>query len=162
MTKVFFTLQELIKSDTANSYKIDNNPNEEQTQNLWALINDLLNPFRQSWEDWCIINKLGNPAIRVSSGFRSKKLNDKIGGSQTSAHSYGLAADLIPYNGNLKEFRRFTEAFMKGMKFDQCIFEEIDNKGVPKWIHLGLKNSAGHQRCEFLTYKNGRYTKINV
>lgn len=163
MTNTFFTLQELIKSDTADRYNIDNRPNEEQIQNLWELIGSLLDPFRISWENWCIINGLGNPAIRVSSGFRSNALNDKIKGSRTSAHSYGLAADLVPMNNNLKEFRKFAEKYLgDDIKFDQCIFEEVDNNGVPKWIHLGLKNGTGQQRHEFLEYKNGKYTKISV
>lgn len=155
-------MQELIASDTAKKYKISNSPDVIQESNLKDLIKELLNPFRKSWGDWCEINDLGDPRIRVSSGFRSKELNKKIGGSNTSAHSLGLAADLIPYNGRLKEFRRFTERFMKDQEFDQCIFEEVDNNGVPKWIHLGLRNGSGKQRKQFMIYKNKSYTIINV
>jgi putative chitinase len=152
----------MTQSETAEKYNIDNTPNETQLQNLKELINGLLNPFRESWENWCIINSLGTPAIEVTSGFRSKRLNEKIGGSNTSAHSYGLAADLVPCNGNLKEFRKHAERYMPGVKFDQCIFEEVDKNGVPKWIHLGYKNKEGNQRSQFMEYKNKVYTNINV
>jgi hypothetical protein len=149
-------------SDTAERFNIDNTPNEIQLANLKLIITKLLDPFRKSWEDYCVIKSLGNPAIRVSSGFRSKALNKKIGGSTTSAHSNGLAADLVPYNSNLKEFRKFTERYMVGVDFDQCIFEEVDKNGTPQWIHLGYKNSEGKQRKQFIEYKNKVYTKINV
>lgn len=162
MTKTFFTLQELIYSDTAERLNIDNRPTNEETNRLYELINELLNPFRVAWDTWCINNNLGTPAIRVSSGFRSANLNKAIGGSNTSAHSLAYAADLIPYNRNMKEFRMFAEDFLKGMMFDQCIFEEIDNKGIPQWIHLGLRNAKGEQRMQFMTYKNKKYTLIKV
>ncbi len=162
MTKDFFTLSEMTESSTAKQYGLDNKPNDVERNNINELIQNLLNGFRKSWEDWCIINGSGNPAIRVSSGFRSEMVNNKVGGSKTSAHRFGSAADLVPYNGNLKSFRKFAENYLSDKLFDQCIFENIDNSGTPQWIHLGYKNGAGQQRCEFLEYKNGKYTKINV
>ncbi len=160
MMKTFFTLQEMIQSETAEKYNIDNTPNEIQVGNIKETINDLLDPFRKSWEDWCVINNLGKPGINVTSGFRSKYLNAKVGGSNTSAHLDGYAADLVPVNGKLREFRQFAETYMKGVMFDQCIFENVDDKGIPQWIHLGWKNRNGEQRRQMLIYKNRKYTLI--
>jgi hypothetical protein len=159
--KPFFTITELLRSDTAKKFGIENKPTEEHLKNLNDLIG-FLSPYRYHWEEWCKKYNLGNPAIRVSSGYRSKELNAKVGGSNTSVHSLGLAADLVPYNYKLVEFRKYTEDYLKGRMFDQCIFEMVDNRGVPQWIHIGLKSTTGLQRCRFMTYKNNKYTIINV
>ncbi len=162
MTKSFFTISEMTQSETAERYNIDNTPNEEQLGNLRELISELLNPLREEWGEYCNSMGYSDHRIEVTSGLRSAALNKKIGGSNTSAHSYGLAADLVPYNKDLKGFRKFVSAYLKDKVFDQCIFEEIDKNGAPKWIHVGWKNGLGKQRKQFLEYKNGVYINVNV
>lgn len=162
MTETFFTLQEMIQSETAEKYNIDNRPGVVETNNINGFIKSVLNPMRAAWAEWCKKKNLGTPAVEVTSGFRSKELNKRVGGSNTSVHLLGYAADLVPMNKNLKEFRSFMEEYMKGVMFDQCIFENIDNKGIPQWVHIGWYNNKGEQRCHFMTYKNGKYTIINV
>ncbi len=100
----YFTIDEFVYSVTAKGRNIDNTPTEEHKKNIEELVDNLLDPLREEWEGYCKFNNLGTPAIRVSSGYRSKKLNSAIGGSNTSAHSIGSAADLVPYNGELKHF----------------------------------------------------------
>lgn len=162
MMETFFTLQEMIQSETAEKYNIDNRPGVVETNNINGFIKNILNPMRAAWTEWCDKYNLGKASVNVTSGFRSELLNKKVGGSSTSVHRLGYAADLVPANGNLKEFRKFMEDYMRGVKFDQCIFENVDNKGIPKWIHIGWYNGRGEQRCHFMTYKNGKYTIINV
>ena len=130
--KNYFTVQELVISDTAKKFNIDNTPTLTVKQHLQELITNLLNPIREAW---------GSPII-VSSGYRCPKLNEKVGGSKTSAHLTGYAADLIPGNGQRAKFIKFVQDFLKknNLKFDQC----IDEYG--RWCHVGLKNSVGMQR----------------
>ena len=146
----YFTIGELIYSDTAKSKGIPNIPNAVQQQHLTELINNLLDPLREAW---------GSP-IKVSSGFRSAELNKVIGGSNTSAHSLGYAADLIPTNGKMTEFKAFVMKWLKqnGIKFDQYINEF---KGSTQWVHLGLKNGKGQQRKLYLTFNDGKYKIIS-
>lgn len=130
--KTYFTLSELIKSDTAIKQGIDNTPNATVKMHLLELISNLLNPIREAW---------GSPII-VSSGYRCPKLNTLVKGAKTSAHLTGYAADLIPGNGKRAEFIKFVQNFLKNsnIKFDQCINE------YDRWCHVGLKGSWGQQR----------------
>ena len=130
--KSYFTIKELVVSDTAKKFGIDNTPTPEIKQHLQELITKLLNPIREVW---------GGPII-VTSGYRCKALNEKVGGVKTSAHLSGYAADLIPGNGQRAKFIKFVQNYLKtaGIPFDQC----IDEYG--RWCHVGLKNSWGTQR----------------
>ncbi|NGN69686.1 peptidase M15 [Streptomyces sp. A7024] len=53
------------------------------------------NARRTMWKLEAMRRKLGDVPIQVSSGFRSKACNDAVGGSPTSRHMYGDAADLV-------------------------------------------------------------------
>ena len=80
----YFTYEEMVKSDTAKSKGIDNTPDEASIENMKALVKNVLDPVRKIW---------GKP-LTVNSGFRSRKLNEAIGGAKTSQHMYGMAADI--------------------------------------------------------------------
>lgn len=131
-----FTLQELTASQTAAGRGIDNRPNIQETANL-ARLAETLEQVRAL---------VGRPVI-VSSGYRSPALNKAIGGSSTSAHMRGLAADFA-CNGitPVDLARRIADS---DIVFDQLIYEGT-------WVHLGL--SAAKPRREVLTahFKGGR------
>ena len=157
----YFTIAEFTKSDTAKAKNIDNTPAQWQIDNATELIEKLLDPLRESWGEYCKKYNLGNPAIRVSSGIRSQALNEAVGGSKTSAHYRGYAADLIPYNYEMNEFKTFCIAWLSGFQdFDQMISENENSNGAPEWIHIGYKNSADKFRKQFLYMKNGKYYYI--
>lgn len=130
--KTYFTVAELIASDTAKKFGIDNTPSSEIKQHLRELIEKLLNPLREAW---------GGP-ILITSGYRCKALNDKVNGAKTSAHLRGYAADLIPGNGQRAKFIKFIQDYLKthDIPFDQCINE------YNRWCHVGLKSSWNTQR----------------
>ena len=130
--KNYFTIQELVVSDTAKKFGIDNTPPASVKLHLTELIEKLLNPLREAW---------GGPII-VSSGYRCPKLNEKVGGAKNSAHLTGYAADLIPGNGQRARFIKFVQNYLKTSKipFDQCINE------YNRWCHVGLKSKYGFQR----------------
>jgi zinc D-Ala-D-Ala carboxypeptidase len=70
-----FTLQELIKSDTAIRKGINNNPNAEQIEKLKLLCEKILQPVRDHFG-----------RVKVTSGFRSPQLCQAIGSSINSQH----------------------------------------------------------------------------
>ena len=77
-----FSYPEMIKSSTADRLGISNDATREHVINLVNLCNFILQPVR---------NEFG--PIRVNSGYRSPALNAKVGGSKTSQHCNGEAAD---------------------------------------------------------------------
>ena len=77
-----FTLQELIKSDTAIRLGIDNNPNDDQIEKLKALCENILQPVRDHFG-----------RVKVTSGYRSPELCQAIGSSVNSQHAKSEAAD---------------------------------------------------------------------
>ena len=78
-----FTLQELIKSDTAIRLNIDNNPNGDQIDKLKQLCENVLQPVRDQFG-----------RVKVTSGFRSPELCRAIGSSQ-KIHSMQKQKPLI-------------------------------------------------------------------
>ena len=150
-------MEEFIRSNEAKKRGIDNTPTEYQKNNVIEMVENLLDPLREAWAIECKKYKLGTPAIRVSSGIRSKALNEAVGGSKTSAHYHGWAADLVPCNGNLKQFKKFCINWLFDKDFDQIISEDEDKNHVPSWIHIGYKNGSGKQRQQYLYMINNKY-----
>lgn len=132
--KNYFTIEELCQSNTAKAKRIDNTPTQKIKENLSKLI-EFLNPLREAW---------GSP-INISSGYRCPQLNKAVGGSTTSAHLNGFAADLLPANGKMKEFKRFVADYLKksNRPWDQCLLEK---SAFAEWVHIGLYNNSGQQR----------------
>ena len=132
----YFSLGEFLYSKTAINEGIQNYPDSfEIVDHLRELKDTILNPLREDW----------GSGILVSSGFRCKKLNDCINGaSKTSVHQIGYAVDVIPANGEINDFIAFCRNWFKDKKFDQVI---IERSGKTKWVHIGLYNNAGEQRC---------------
>lgn len=120
----YFTISELTRSDTASIKQIDNTPNKEITEHLIELVEKLLDPLRNDWAEYCDVNQLGNPAISVNSGYRCNELNKAVGGSLTSAHLTGYAADLQNVSGSREEFYQFLLNFLKDRNFDECFIEK--------------------------------------
>ncbi|MFC3338841.1 D-Ala-D-Ala carboxypeptidase family metallohydrolase [Paracandidimonas soli] len=118
-----FTLAELTRSIVAQSRGIDNTPSAAQIDNLRTLAATL--------EE--VRELLGGKPMIITSGYRSPALNRAIGGSQTSDHSNGLAADFVcPGYGHVMHI---CEAIRdSGIQFDQLIYEQ----GSTDWVHLGI------------------------
>ena len=151
----YFTFSELTKSSTADKLGIDNTPTDETIRNNIIELMEVLDGVREAWTVKCEKECWGSPAIVVNSGYRCDALNNAIGGSKTSAHSIGAAADIEPKNGKNKEFLRFLEKYLldNHIPFDQLLNEKPDKNGVPSWIHIGLKNRQGKQRRMVSTIK---------
>lgn len=122
-----FSLQELIKSETAAKNKISNIPDETSLKNLERLATEVLQPIR---------DKYGYP-IRINSAYRGPKLNSLVGGSKTSSHMVGLAADIRATSGsNAKLFTLIKKMIESGeIEVSQLIWE-YGTKKEPQWVHV--------------------------
>lgn len=113
-----FKLSELVETPKGRAAGIANDPPFEIEVNLERLCKELLEPIRA----------LVGP-LKINSGYRSDAVNKAVGGSTTSAHSFGLAADLNPISGTWKSL--MDAIIASGLKYDQIIFEHT-------WVHVGL------------------------
>lgn len=141
----FFTISELIKSDTAIRMKIWNGASREQEDNLVALVDNVLDPARIAY---------GKP-IKVESGFRSERVNAAIpNASRTSQHLKGEAADIktsAGASGNLE----VAKIIIRLGKFDQLILEDVPkNSLMPQWVHVSWKRN-GENRHEIRKHVKG-------
>ena len=122
-----FTLEELYRSSFAIRNNIDNTPNEKQTENLRFVANNLE----------YLRKKLGNYPILVTSGFRSKKVNKRVGGVSNSDHLEGLAVDIIVKNNkSIKDTAK--QIIETQLEFDQIIIYR-------NFIHLGFNKRMRRQ-----------------
>ena len=119
----YFSLSELTRSTTSLKDGIANDPTGEQIRDLYRLM-DYLDKVREAF----------GKAIIVTSGFRSPRLNEHIGGSKTSQHMKGQAADIRPRD--IKELRQLFATIRKVGGFDQLIYEEP--AGRTPWIHVSI------------------------
>lgn len=125
----YFTIKELCKSSTATQLGIDNTPNSEIVNNLKQLVEHILDPLRERY---------GKP-IYVNSGYRCPALNKAVGGSKTSSHQYGLAADITA--GSPKENKILFELIQElDLPFQQL----IDEKNF-QWIHVSFSEKPKKQ-----------------
>jgi hypothetical protein len=95
-----------------------------ERRNLERLCREFLEPVRARFG-----------ALRITSAFRSARVNEAIGGAKFSAHRWGLAADFQAIDGATPaEVVRWLAD--SGLEFDQAI-DELNAAGVA-WVHLGL------------------------
>tara|TARA_R110000868_G_scaffold650_1_gene4708 strand:- start:1409 stop:1864 length:456 start_codon:yes stop_codon:yes gene_type:complete len=140
-----FTLNELTASNTAKAKGISNEPDAKQLVALQLVVSKVLQPLREG------IDK----PIKISSGLRSAALNKAIGGSVTSQHCKGEAADIqmSGKTGNAQLFNYIKENIV----FDQMIWE-FGTQENPDWVHVSY--SAKGNRGEILrAYKKDGKTR---
>lgn len=120
-----FTVDELCKSEIAIRRSIDNTPTETVISNLQALVLNVLQPIR---------NSLG--PITINSGYRSPAVNVAVGGSPTSDHCLGMAADIEIAGYDNKMLAKFIE---QNFKFTQLILEFYeDEQPASGWVHVSF------------------------
>lgn len=122
-----FHLREFLRSQQAARHGIDMTPTKGIVRNLMHLSVNFLDPIR---------DYIKRP-IFVSSGYRPPALNVRIGGSKSSSHMLGLAADIVCFDMTTDEL--FAAVKSLGLEFDQVIHEHT-------WLHIGV---CGVPRGEF-------------
>jgi len=135
------TLDEATKSATAIKNGISNKPSGEHLSNLIQIATKIFQPVRDHFQ---------KPII-VSSGYRSKALNDLIGGASGSQHSKGEALDL---DGSVDNFLIF-EFIKNNLEFDQLIWEFGDDEN-PDWVHVSYKTENNRGEVLQAVRQNGR------
>ena len=138
-----FSLSELTKSETGARNGISNTASPLVIEKLQALTDNILQPLR---------DKFG-PVI-VTSGYRSPEINKAVGGSSTSHHCFGFAADFSVLS---MDNRELTLYIRDNLKYTQLILEFYQS-GIADsgWCHCSY--DAADLKCQTLTARrvNGR------
>ena len=119
-----FSLAEMIKSETALRQGLDNTPGPKEIENLRLLCEQILQPIRDAY----------GRGVKVNSGFRHPDVNAAVGGSRTSDHCKGQAADIeIPGVPNA-DLAKYIEQYFN---YTQLILE-FYTPGIPDsgWVHV--------------------------
>src|SRR5690606_34276524 len=128
-----FRLPELLRSDTAQTQGLYQVPTPAVVERLRDLCVELLEPVRA---------EVG--PLRVTSGYRRPRVNSAVGGSSTSAHMHGWAADVVPVRGTPEQIMLLLHDAAQVLAWDQAIL--YDGR-----VHLGLRRPAtGEQRMQLL------------
>ena len=144
-----FSLQEMTKSETALRKNMPNVPTESDVANLKLLAEKVLQPLRDHY----------GVGIKVNSGYRSPDVNAAVGGSRTSDHCKGQAADIeIPGVANAV----LAQYIKDSLQYTQLILE-FYTPGVPDsgWVHVSY--DANNLKCQTLTAtkKDGKTAYLN-
>lgn len=129
-----FSLAEL----TVTGRNMPNVPNEAEVASLRSLAERILQPLRDA---------LGKP-VRVNSAFRSEAVNRAVGGTATSQHRLGQAADIhVPGMTSVELAKKIVAL---GLPFDQVI-EEFGS-----WVHVSY--GPRHRRQQLSAVKRSGKT----
>jgi hypothetical protein len=139
-----FSLAEMVKSETALRHGMENNPGPDELNNLLVLCANVLQPIRDHYQK----------GVKVNSGYRSPDVNAKVGGSRTSDHTRGMAADIeipgVP-NADLASYIR------DNLRFTQLILE-FYTPGVPDsgWVHVSYDDKDLKKQVLTATRRDGK------
>ena len=141
-----FSLNELIKSQTATRKGIDNTPTPEHIESLTDLCLQVLEPTRRHF---------GKPMV-ITSGFRSEALCEAIGSKKTSQHAKGMAADFEMFGEDNKTLAQYIK---NNLIFDQLILEFYNSTDPNSgWVHCSYDKN--NNRKQSLIYDGKNYTKL--
>jgi hypothetical protein len=144
-----FSLHELTKSETALRLDLDNTPDDEATENLRLLCEKVLQPVRDHF----------GKGVKVNSAYRSPESNAAVGGSKTSDHCKGMAADIeIPGVANAD----LAQWVMDNLDYTQLILE-FYTPGIPDsgWVHVSYDPDNLKKQELTATKVAGKTTYLN-
>lgn len=121
-----FSWAELTRTGSTELQAINREEAEQYRAALTALATTILEPIRA---------KFG--PLKVNSAFRGASVNAKVGGSKTSQHLKGEAADIVAPSVTVEELHRWivTES---GLPYGQCILEKTAPARPYSWVHVSL------------------------
>lgn len=148
-----FRWREFFRSSAAKKLGIDNTPQDPKIYgNIEYLARKVLQPVRDHF---------GAP-IRVTSGYRSPRLNIAVGGSPASFHALGCAADIEPLDKNARFTVRDIFTYIHdNLPYTELIAEELPNG----WVHVALQKGREKERqlkCKLLggSVRRATYAEI--
>jgi len=127
----YFTLAEFCQSTAAKNAGLTLDPSPEAVEALRLLVANVLDPLRAS---------LGVP-VRVTSGYRSPALNTLLGGSRTTQHVKGEAADVKCAAFDALAIAR--RAIELGLEYDQIIWYAPERGGH---VHVSFSARRANRR----------------
>lgn len=110
----YFSLLELV--DTSFTTLSNNIPDWDSVENLLILCEKILDPLRGAY---------GKPLF-INSGYRSRFVNESVGGVSTSQHLLGCAAD-ISVRSDCSLVKLFELVQELDLPFDQLIYYKKRN-----------------------------------
>ena len=142
-----FELREFTRSQEASRKGLDNTPPESTLPAIQALVDEVLQPARTHFAK----------PMNINSGYRSRAVNEAVGGSKTSQHVWtttAAAADVEIFGTDNLELAWWIQ---QNCEFDQLIAEcyvpgEGPNSG---WVHVSFRRDHENRR-ESLTYQRGK------
>ena len=123
-----FTLQEMMATSHG---KLQDMPTGEVILNLTFLCARMLQPLRDT---------IGRP-VYINSGYRSKRLNARVGGVPNSYHLRGLAADI--HVDNDEHAKVLFDILRQNKWVDMLIMER---KGNSRWLHVQTRTDGRQRR----------------
>jgi len=144
-----FSLHELTKSETALRLGLDNTPDEAAITSLKLLCEKVLQPVRDHYKK----------GVKCNSAFRSPESNAAVGGSKTSDHCKGQAADIeIPGVANAE----LAQWIMDNLEYTQLILE-FYTPGIPDsgWVHVSYDPNNLKKQELTATKQNGKTVYLN-
>lgn len=130
----YFSCSEFFKSGVAEKHQVKNIPDDAQLSqvlgNIKALVSNVLDPLRAM---------IGRPII-ITSGYRSQRVNELVGGSKTSQHLTGKAADFHVQGYTPQQMDMMYRTIQMYYDFDQLIF--YPSKNI---IHISWNGDKNRQ-----------------
>ena len=139
-----FTLRELTVTNVKN---VVNNPGPEEIENLKRLCG-WLEHLRDMYN---ILYGNGKVPIVINSGYHSEEENKRVGGSPTSNHLTGCAADIKVYG--IEQAMRYAVILLNYadntmQEFDELLIER-SKKGT-YWVHFAVRAEGNRRKVMFI------------
>lgn len=128
------SLAEVVRSESAKRRGINNMPTAEHLQNLKELALNVFQPIRDHFK----------VPIHISSGYRSRILNNAVNGAAKSQHCSGQAID-IDVDGTSITNKQVFDYIKDNLDFDQLIFEFGTDKN-PDWVHVSYSKDNNRKQ----------------
>lgn len=128
------SLAEVVRSESAKRRGINNMPTAEHLENLKELALNVFQPIRDHFK----------VPIHISSGYRSRILNNAVNGAAKSQHCLGEAID-IDVDGTSITNKQVFDYIKKNLDFDQLIWE-FGNDSNPDWVHVSFNKGANKKQ----------------
>ena len=146
MTKLTenFSLEEMTKTNVKG---VNNAPDAKATANLYRVcgwLEELRSEWNKTYGD-------GNDPIVVNSAYRSPAVNKAVGGSLTSNHLTGCAADIRVLG--MEQALRYAVLLLdiadrQKKDFDEIILERSE-KSI--WLHFAVRPDNNRRKVKFMT-----------
>lgn len=130
------TLGEVTKSKHVEIYNV---PNHEAIENLKRVC------------VWLEVLRARCGPIIINSGYRSKELNKKVGGSPTSNHLTGCAVDIRVVD--VKQAMRYAVVLMDYADETQQDYDELlieRNQSGTYWLHFAVRAKDNRNKTRFI------------